>query len=217
VTPNLIDSEQIRYRERTDLRPILICTRSCEPYYAVDDVVRAFGVVQAAYPQAQLILAGGGSREAAVRELVRELRLQGVEFAGRVSREQIGACYNRADIFINASILDNMPVSVLEAFEAGLPVASSAPDGIRYIVEHERTGLLSQPRDWRQLGENVLRLLHDPVLAGTLVGNARRQAQAYRWGTVRQQWLDVYRSVVRGESQDEGSAVERKSVALEVK
>ncbi|MGB0111216.1 MAG: asparagine synthase (glutamine-hydrolyzing), partial [Terriglobales bacterium] len=146
VIPNLVDVEQIRYRERSEVRPILICTRGCEPYYAVDDVVRAFGLVQAAYPQAQLILVGGGSGEAAVRKLVGKLRLNGVEFAGRVSREQIGICYDRSDIFINASVLDNMPVSVLEAFEAGIPVVSTAPDGIRYIVEHERTGLLSPPR-----------------------------------------------------------------------
>jgi len=140
-----------------------------------------------------------------------------VEFAGRVSREQIGICYDRSDIFINASVLDNMPVSVLEAFEAGIPVVSTAPDGIRYIVEHERTGLLSPPRDWRQLGENVLRLLCDRGLARTLAGNARRQARAYRWETVREQWLHLYRAAARGERQDEGNAVERKSAAVEVK
>ncbi|MGD0568925.1 MAG: asparagine synthase (glutamine-hydrolyzing) [Candidatus Sulfotelmatobacter sp.] len=216
VIPNLVDVEQIRYRERSELRPILICTRGCEAYYAVDDVVRAFGLVQATYPQAQLILVGGGSGEAAVRELAAELRVKNVEFAGRVSRNQIGAFYDRADIFVNASILDNMPVSVLEAFEAGIPVASTAPDGIRYIVEHERTGLLSAPRDWRQLGENVLTLLREPELSRTLAGNARRQARAYRWEKVREQWLDLYRAVATGELQIEGSPVE-KSVAVEVK
>jgi asparagine synthase (glutamine-hydrolysing) len=217
VIPNLVDVERIRYRERRQLRPILICTRGCEPYYAVDDVVRAFGLVQAVYPQAQLILVGGGSGEAAVRELVAQLRLSAVEFVGRVPREHIGAHYDRADIFINASILDNMPVSVLEAFAAGIPVASTAPDGIRYIVEHERTGLLSPPRDWRQLGENVLRLLRDPRLALTLAGNAQRQARAYRWETVRDQWLDLYRSAARGVCQHERNDVERKPVAVEVK
>jgi asparagine synthase (glutamine-hydrolysing) len=217
VIPNIVDVEQIRYRERTEVRPILICTRGCEPYYAVDDVVRAFGLVQAAYPTAQLILVGGGSLEAEVRQLVRELQLQGVEFTGRVSREQIGACYDRADIFINASTVDNMPLSVLEAFEAAISVVSTAPDGIRYLVEHERTGLLSPPRDWRQLGENVLRLLRDPALARTLAGNARQQARGYRWEAVRQQWLHLYRAAVRGESHEEGNVVEQKSVAVEVK
>jgi len=217
VIPNLVDGERIWYRERSEVRPVLICTRGCEPYYAVDDVVRAFGLVQKAYPEAELILAGGGSLEPKVRELVGELRLNHVEFAGRVSRERIGAWYDRSDIFVNASILDNMPVSVLEAFAAGLPVVSTAPDGIRYIVEDERTGLLSPPRDWRQLGENVLRLLREPGLARTLAGNARCQAQDYRWETVREQWLDIYCAVARGDRQDEGSGVERKSVAVEVK
>ncbi|MGB7866103.1 MAG: asparagine synthase-related protein, partial [Candidatus Sulfotelmatobacter sp.] len=227
VIPNLVDMEQIWYRERSQVRPILICTRGCEPYYAVDDVVRAFGVVQKIYPRAQLILVGGGSGEAAVRVLVGELRLNHVEFAGRVSREQIGTYYDRADIFINASILDNMPVSVLEAFEAGIPVASTAPDGIRYLVEHGRTGLLSPPRDWRQLGENVLRLLRDPVLARTIAATARDQVRDYRWETVREQWLHLYCSVARrtvashsvgrGEREDQENAVARKSVTVEVK
>ncbi len=227
VIPNLVDDEQIRYRERSELRPMLICTRSCEPYYAVDDVVRAFGLVQAAYPEAQLILVGGGSGEASVKELVRDLRLKQVEFAGRVSREQIGAYYDRSDIFINASILDNMPVSVLEAFAAGVPVASTAPDGIRYLVEHERTGLLSLPRDWRQLGENVLRLLREGLLARTLAGNARRQVQDYRWEAVRERWLHFYRSVAhlsvtrhsadRAELEGDENTAARKSLTVEVK
>lgn len=217
VIPNLVDVEQIPYRERRDLQPILICTRGCEPYYAVDDVVRAFGLVRAAYPQAQLILVGGGSGEAAVRALVGELRLNCVEFVGRVSREQIGAICDRADVFINASILDNMPVSILEAFHAGIPVASTAPHGIVYIVEHERTGLLSPPHDWRQLGENVLRLLRDPALARTLAGNARDQAQNYRWEAVRDQWLHIYGAVARVKSQDEENARDPKSVAVEAK
>jgi asparagine synthase (glutamine-hydrolysing) len=217
VIPNLVDDEQIRYRERSKVRPVLICTRSCERYYAVDDVVRAFGLVQEAHPQGQLILVGGGSGEAAVRELVGELRLNSVEFAGRVSREQIGDFYNRSDIFVNASILDNMPMSILEAFAAGIPVVSTAPDGIRYLVEHERTGLLSPPRDWRQLGENVIRLLRDSGLARTIAGNARQQVRDYRWETVREQWLEIYRAAARGERQDEGNAVAQKSVAAEVK
>jgi glycosyltransferase involved in cell wall biosynthesis len=50
------------------------------------------------------------------------------------------------DIFVNASWLDNMPVSILEAFASVTAVITTGPEGIRYIVEHERTGLLSEPR-----------------------------------------------------------------------
>ena len=88
-----------------------------------------------------------------------------------------------------------MPVSILEAFAAGTPVVTTAPEGIRYIVEHDRTGLLSPPGDWEALAENVLRLLREPCLAAELAQNAWQKSQAYRWEAVRDQWLNVYRSL----------------------
>jgi glycosyltransferase involved in cell wall biosynthesis len=133
--------------------------------------------------------------------LVRHLKLEDVEFSGLVSREKIGAVYDRADIFINASWLDNMPVSILEAFASGTPVVSTAPEGIRYVVEHERTGLLCAPGDWRALVENVLRLLHEPGLAKTLAQNAFQQSYNYRWEAVRNRWFEVYSSLLSSRGQ----------------
>ncbi len=221
VIPNLMDAEQIPYRER-NVRPILICTRGCEPYYAVDDVLRAFGMVQAEYAQAQLLLVGGGSLEAKMRELAAELRLRNVEFAGRVRQEEIGAFYDRADIFVNASVVDNMPMSLMEAFAAGIPVVSTATGGICYMVEHERSGLLSPPREWRQLGSNVLRVLKEPELAAMLAKNARREAREYRWEIVRERWLHLYesvgrQSVARGARRVEGQAAEPRPLGTEAK
>jgi asparagine synthase (glutamine-hydrolysing) len=217
VVPNLVDGEHISYRERTEIRPVLLCTRPCEPYYAIEDVLRAFGLVQSEYGQAQLILVGGGSLENEMRKLSAELRLNHVEFEGRVSQERIGALCDRADIFINASVVDNMPVSLLEAFAAGIPMASTAAGGIRYMVEHDRTGLLSAPRDWRQLGNNVLRLLRDPQLAATLATNARRQSQDYRWEVLREQWLYVYREAARGKLPAEKRSVRPRPFNTEAK
>ena len=97
---------------------------------------------------------------------------------------------------------------------------STGPEGIRYIVEHGRTGLLSQPRDWRGLGENVVRVLRDPALAATLARNAYEQSRLYRWETVRSQWLRLYRSALAGSAVAESStnaAVPQKSLTAEVK
>ena len=136
---------QFSFRRRDPLRPHLVCTRGFHPYYCVDDVVRAFAEVQLVYPGAHLDLVGDGPCETQIRDLVRELKLDGVTFTGVASRKQIGQFYDQADIFINASRLDNMPVSVLEAFASGMPVVSTAPEGMDFLVEHERTGLLSKP------------------------------------------------------------------------
>jgi glycosyltransferase involved in cell wall biosynthesis len=101
-----------------------------------------------------------------------------------------------ADIFINASRLDNMPISVMEAFAAGTPVVSTSPECMPYLVEHEKTGLLSPVGDAAALAANVVRLLREPELAERLARNAHEESRKYDWSRVRQQWIDVYRGLL---------------------
>jgi glycosyltransferase involved in cell wall biosynthesis len=194
--PNIVDLSQFTFRIRQPLRPHLVCTRGFHPYYCLDVVVKAFALVKQEFPEATLDLVGGGPLENEIRQLVSDLKLDGVKFCGVASRNDIGRYYDRADIFINASRLDNMPVSVLEAFASGTPVISTEPEGMRYLVEHGRTGLLSEVGDAEALAKNVKRVLCDPQLASTLSVNALEELQRYHWGKVREQWLEVYRSRV---------------------
>jgi L-malate glycosyltransferase len=195
IVPNIFDPAQFTFRIRSPLLPHLVCTRGFHPYYCVDVVVRAFAEVKREFPDACLDLVGSGPQEADIRKLVHTLNLRDVHFTGVASRQQIGAYYDRADIFINASRLDNMPVSIIEAFASGLPVVTTAPEGIRYVVTHEETGLLSEPGDVGALAQNVMRLLRDPALSSRLIANAYQQSSHYRWEAVRQQWLQIYRSL----------------------
>jgi glycosyltransferase involved in cell wall biosynthesis len=196
IVPNLVDLSQFLYRQRNPLRPHLVCTRGFSPYYSVDVVVRAFVEVKNAYPEARLDLVGGGPLEAEVRNLVADLKLTGVSFTGVASRQEIGKHYDRADIFINASWLDNMPVSIIEAYGAGTPVVTTSPESIPYLVEHERTGLLSAVGDEKALAANVIRLLRDPALAARLAQNAYQESRKYTWDVVREQWSAVYRGLL---------------------
>jgi glycosyltransferase involved in cell wall biosynthesis len=196
VVPNLVDLSQFRFRERNPLRPRLVCTRGFSHYYCVDAVVRAFAEVKKAYPDATLTLVGGGPLEAAVRQLVADLKLSNVVFSGVASRQEIGKYYDQSDIFINASRLDNMPVSVIEAFGAGTPVVTTSPESMPYLVEHGRTGLLSAVGDEHALAENVLRLLREPELAARIARDAYEESHKYNWDVVRGQWISVYRELI---------------------
>jgi len=189
VVPNIVDLAQFSFREHKPVRPRLVCTRGFHPYYCLDVVVRVFAEIQQSYREATLDLVGKGPLESQIRNLVQELKLSGVNFAGAVPHREIARFYDAADIFINASRLDNMPVSILEAFASGTPVVTTAPDGMSYLVEHERTGLLSPPGDAEALAKNVMRLLSNPELAARLALNAHEEMQRYAWETVRQQWL----------------------------
>ena len=194
--PNIVDLAQFRYRERIPLRPHLVCTRGFSTYYSVDVVVRAFAEVKKEYPEAQLDLVGNGPLEGDIRKLVARLKLSGVNFTGVASRQEIGKYYDQADIFINASWLDNMPLSVIEAFASGTPVVTTSPECMPYLVKHERTGLLSPVGDEKALAANVIRLLRDPALAARIAQNARDESRNYTWEAVREQWLNTYRGLM---------------------
>ena len=196
AVPNIVDLAQFRYRERSTLRPHLVCTRGFSTYYSVDVVVRSFALVKKEYPEAQLDLVGGGPLEGDIRKLVVDLNLTGVSFTGVASRQEIGRYYDQADIFINASWLDNMPLSIIEAFAAGTPVVTTSPECMPYLVQHERTGLLSPVGDEKALAANVVRLLRDPALAARLAQSAHNESQNYTWEAVREQWLNTYRGLM---------------------
>ncbi len=196
AVPNIVDLSQFRYRERNPLRPHLVCTRGFSTYYSVDVVVRAFAEVKKEYPEAQLDLVGNGPLEGDIRKLVADLNLAGVNFTGVAPYREIGKYYDQADIFINASWLDNMPLSVIEAFASGTPVVTTSPECMPYLVKHERTGLLSPVGDEEALAANVIRLLRDPALAARLTQNARDESRKYTWEAVREQWLNTYRGLL---------------------
>lgn len=195
VIPNVVDLSRFRFRVREPVRPRLVCTRGFHPYYRVDVILRAFAAVKQLYPEARLDLVGGGPQEENIRNLARKLNVKDVSFTGVASHDRIAKFYDDADVFINASEVDNMPVSVLEAFASGTPVISTAPEGIQYIVEHERTGLLSETGNAAALACNVLRLLREPGLSARLAMNAHQECTRYTWKQVRGRWVEIYNSV----------------------
>jgi glycosyltransferase involved in cell wall biosynthesis len=65
---------------------------------------------------------------------------EGVRFVGKVDPAAMPEMLDQADIFVNASVVDNQPVSLLEAFASGLPVVSTPTGDIAAMVRHEETG-----------------------------------------------------------------------------
>jgi phenylacetate-CoA ligase len=191
VVPNII-GDQFRYRPRTDLLPRILCVRNLSPDYGIDVVIRAFSMVQAHYPDASLYLVGHGPLRRDLEVQVRRLGLSGVEFCGTVPNEQMPRWYERADIFLNASFLDNAPLSIVEAMACGLPVVTTAAGGIPCMVTHEETALIAPVGDARALAEQVLRLLREKDMAEKIARQAHEWSAIHSWSSVRAKWLEVY-------------------------
>jgi len=116
-----------------------------------------------------------------------------VTFAGRVAPAEVHRYYANADIYVQAPSIDNMPLSLLEAFASGLPVVSTDVGGVPSMLRHGVDGLLVGDDDADTLAEKVIQLLRDPALAHRLAESAYRTLAAYEWRVVRNGWLQAYR------------------------
>ena len=209
VVPNIVDLRQFTYRVRDPLRPRLLCTRNFEPIYNLSCVLRAFAKIQAYYPAATLTLVGCGSQDAILRDEAAALRLENVTFAGRIEPSEVHTSYADADIYVQAPRIDNMPLSLLEAFASGLPVVSTDVGGVPSMLRHGVDGLLVADNDAGGLADQVVKLLTQPALAQRLAESAYRTLAAYQWPVVRDGWLQAYgRAVGRIYQQTSEHAVE---------
>ena len=191
VVRNMVDTSRFSYRERVPLRAHLLASRNLEPHYAVDNTLRAFALIRARHPDASLLVAGCGSEEGRLRRLAASLGEDGIRLLGAVDPLDMPSLYASADLFVNSSVVDNQPVSILEAFAAGLPVVTTGAGGIADMVRHGETGLIVPPGDPDAMAAAVASLLENPERALSMARRARREAERHSWRAVREDWLAV--------------------------
>lgn len=189
---NIVDFGRFKFKERKPLLPIFLSNRNLYALYNVACILRAFAKIQQTFPEARLIIAGDGNQRPSLEALARELRLQNIEFRGRVPPHKMHELYDEAHIFLNSSNIDNMPGSILESFATGIPVVSTSAGGIRCIVTHEQTGLLVPRNDHDAMAAWAIRLIESPEMASAIARNAYEECAAYKWEAVREKWLAVY-------------------------
>jgi glycosyltransferase involved in cell wall biosynthesis len=202
---NIIDEDRFKYHERRPLLPIFLSNRNLYPLYNVACILRAFAKIQARFGDARLIIAGDGSQRPALESLARELQLRNVEFCGLVAPDKMNELYDECHIFLNSSNIDNMPGSILESFASGMPVVSTNAGGIRFLITHEKTGLLVPKNDHEAMASWAIQLLDSPEFATSIARNAYEECSAYTWAAVREVWLDAYRRLANRQADGEAS------------
>ncbi|HYB96599.1 MAG TPA: glycosyltransferase family 4 protein [Vicinamibacterales bacterium] len=197
VVPNVIDLSRFPYRERRTLAPRLLSARNLEPHYRIDVIIEAFARIKERIPDATLTIAGYGSLEPQLRLLVESRRLDGVRFVGKIAPANMARLYDEADIFLNASVVDNQPVSILEAFASGLPVISTPTGDIESMVRHQHSGLIVPPFDPVAMAAAVGWMLDHPDRARTFARNALQSTSRFTWDAIRPAWAEIYNRSVR--------------------
>jgi glycosyltransferase involved in cell wall biosynthesis len=189
----MAETLDVPYRQRPRPSPVFLHTRGLASEYNPACTLRAFAIVQQRYPEARLTIAHHGPLRPSLEALAKSLGLRHTQFIGPVSPENMGGLYDSADVYLMSPDADNMPLSLLECFAAGLPVVSSSAGGIPNMVTDQINALLFAPNDHQAMAACALRLLEEPGLASRLAGNARAQCDRYAWTAIGPQWTTLYR------------------------
>ena len=143
----------------------------------------------------RLTLIGDGPQRAALIAHARTLATPAgaVEFPGWLDKAALREAYRNADIFVNPSLYEGMPNTVLEAMATGLPVVASNVPGNDELVRPHATGLLFELDRPEQLSAHIQTLAENAPLRLALGGHARRVVgESYSWSTTAARYADFF-------------------------
>jgi glycosyltransferase involved in cell wall biosynthesis len=149
-------------------------------YYLAD----AFALVAKATADLRLTVAGCGASEAEVKKYFEpELRDQ-ICVVPFVKRDDMLAVYQQHDIFVFPSLVEGMPLTLLEAMATGMPVVTTNTSGMADVVEDKIDGLLVPAADAETLKMAIERLSGSVALRRQLGLAAQEKMRRYTWKRV---------------------------------
>jgi glycosyltransferase involved in cell wall biosynthesis len=147
---------------------------------SIDQVIRAFKLINTELPESTLTIVGPGPERKKLESLVQSLGLsKKVFFTGTLHGEAHLKALQAADIFLTASKTDNMPLAVIEAMAVGLPIIGVDALGIPEIVKDGQNGYIVPVDNPEAIAKKTVELLQNNALRTKFSRASRELALEY--------------------------------------
>jgi glycosyltransferase involved in cell wall biosynthesis len=155
----------------------------------VEILLRAAAALRGTIADLEVRLVGDGPCGARLRQLACELKLDGtVEWLGDVTRSQLIAEYQRADVFCLPSVQEGFGIVLLEAMAAGKPIVAARAAAIPEVTPH---GLLVEPESAEALAAGIEELYRSPEKRAALAGAGAAWVEQFDAPRVARLFLDA--------------------------
>jgi glycosyltransferase involved in cell wall biosynthesis len=160
-------------------------------------LVDAFAQARQVVPDAHLAIVGDGSERQALQTQVADLGLNAaVHFLGE--RDDVARMLGAMDVFALSSLSEGMPMTLLEAMAARVPIATTDVGGISQMLEPGREALFCASDDTAAFSANLVRLLSNPEVCEELTARAHaRVVDDFSLDVIGERYLHIYRALAR--------------------
>ena len=188
VVPNGIDLKRFEIssgEKKEGSAKTIIFVGRLHPVKGVQYLIEAMAIVHQQMPDVKLVIVGDGVERARLEELAEKLNLNGcIQFAGQVPQESIPRLMHQADVFALSSLSEGLPVVILEAMAAGLPIVATKVGGIPDIVEEGVNGYLVNAKSSEEIADRLLILLQNDEMREEIAAKNREKAKLYTWDKI---------------------------------
>jgi len=206
VIPNGIDLKKFENLSRDNIQhtlqtkkgeQFLIFVGRLRPEKGMQYLIEAMRLIRNKRSSVRLIIVGEGPEEYGLKRLVEQLNLEHcVTFMGNVPNEKVPKYMAIADVFILPSLSEGLPIALLEAMAAGLPIIATRVGGIPCVLEDGKNGLLVNPGSSSDLAEKILMLMRSPELMKKMSEANREKSRSYSWENIVSQLEKLLNEVV---------------------
>ena len=166
------------------------------PVKDYDLMVRMAAEIVRHIPGVRFVLAGDGPGKMQLQATIEKLGLaERFELLGAI--DDMENFYKGLDIYVNTSVHEGIPMTILEAMAHGVPVVACNVGGIGEIIEDGRNGFLVSSRDPRHLAEKCVSLRHDVTLWEKISVAARQRIEtSFSDISMAQQYYTLYKKLL---------------------
>jgi len=158
-------NEELRTRLGISGVPTIVSTRSLEPIYNVEMLVKAIPLVLEQTPEAKFVIVGNGKQRKYLENLAISLEISdSIRFVGRVMHNELPKYLAISDIYVSTSLSDTSHISLQEAMACQLaPVVTDIPANSAWI-EDGKNGFIVPVNDMEALADRVIHLIRNENL-----------------------------------------------------
>lgn len=165
------------------------------------DILKSIPIVVNKFENAHFIFSGSEEQPGEIDKLKKECINQGigkyVTFKSNFSDSEKIKLLAESDIYILPSYAEGLPISLLEAMAAGLPIISTHVGGIPEVITEEDNGYLIYPGDYLELANRIIQLIDNPKIRITMSEiNKKKIRNKYDWKVVANKISNEYNQLL---------------------